>query len=100
MLRNFIASGVLALSATAADAVVLSFDNTDFLMAPEFKRLRNFSFWIDIDAVLIAGQTYSNPVLNSVDCTVFGILESEQTLSGFPAFDLPRLGASGSEFYG
>jgi hypothetical protein len=100
MLRTVFTAGFLTLSATMADATVIAFDNTDFTVTPEFNRLRDFSFRIDIDAVLVAGQTYANPMLNSVDYAIFGILDTEPTPSGFGAFDLRRTGVSGTEFYG
>jgi hypothetical protein len=35
-----------------------------------------------------------------VDYTVFGVLDSEPTPSGFPAFDLRRNAITDEEFYG
>ena len=76
----------------------IEFDNTDFTMTPQFNRLRDFAFSIDIAEDLVAGGVYSNPDLNVIVYRVFGILDTEPTPSGFPAFNLQRT-IIGDEFY-
>jgi len=84
-------------SPAAADFTI-SFDNTDFTMNPSFNRLRDFDFNINIAEDLVAGGVYNNPMLNQIDYSVFGILDTDPTPSGFPAFNLQRT-IVGNEFY-
>ena len=76
----------------------IEFDNTDFTMTPQFNRLRDFEFSIDIAEELVAGGVYTNPELNRIDYSVFGFLDLDPTPSGFPAFNLQR-SIIGDEFY-
>ncbi|MGJ8725948.1 MAG: hypothetical protein ACSHYB_15445 [Roseibacillus sp.] len=89
---------LLGLTSHSAQASVISFANTDFTMNPNFNRIRDFEFSIDIAADLTPGTTYNNPALNSIEYNVFGILDTDPTPSGFPAFDLQRT-ILGSDFY-
>ena len=100
MFRTTLTAALVALTATSAQALILEFDDTDFSVTPEFNRLRDFAFRIDLAEPIVAGQTYANPTLNSVDYTIFGILDTEATPSGFPAFDLRRNNITDAEFYG
>lgn len=79
------------------EASVITFDHNDFGLNDSFNDIRSFDFTIDLVDGLVAGQTYSNPALNSVVYNVFGVLSSP-TPSGFPAFDLRRT-IGGAEFY-
>lgn len=79
--------GVLATPASAE--FTIEFDETNFTMTPQFNRLRDFAFSIDIDEDLVAGGVYNNPNLNVIEYSIFGILDSD-TPSGFPAFNLQR----------
>lgn len=78
-------------------ATVFSFEASDFTVAPTFGDVTDFSFSLDIAAVLEPGVTYINPSLNAVEYGVSGSLEPG-TPSGFPAFDLQRT-IAGTEFY-
>lgn len=85
--------------ATPANAdFTIEFDSTAFTMAPQYNRLRDFAFSIDIDEDLVAGGVYNNPNLNQVDYSVFGILDTDPTPSGFSLFDLRR-SIIGNDFY-
>jgi len=85
-------------AAPAKAQFTIEFDNNDFTMTPQFNRLRDFDFSIGIDEQLVAGGVYTNPVLGVIDYSVFGILDTDPTPSGFPAFDLQRT-IVGNEFY-
>jgi hypothetical protein len=100
LFRSILTAGIIAATATSAHALILEFNHTDFTVTPEFNRLRDFAFRIDLAEPIVAGQTYANPTLNSVDYTVFGVLDSEPTPSGFPASDLRRNAITDEEFYG
>lgn len=97
-LQFVVVLAVLVGSVGDVSGAIISFDHTDFGMTPVFNRLRDFDFTIDIAGAIVPGRTYMNPVLNSVNYNVFGILDTDPTPSGFPAFDLRRT-ITGSEFY-
>lgn len=100
MFRSIVAAVLIAASAAPANALILEFDSTDFAVTPEFNRLRDFAFRIDLAGPIVAGEAYANPTVNQIDYNIFGILDSEPTPSGFGAFDLRRNGITDAEFYG
>jgi hypothetical protein len=62
-----------------------------------FSDVQTFSFMVDIDGPLAAGDVFYNPSPNSVEYNVSGTLASG-TPSGFPAFSLVRT-ITGADFY-
>ena len=78
-------------------AAVISFSDVDFAKTPTFSNVLTFSFMIDIDGPLAAGDVFDNPSLNSVQYNVSGQLASG-TPSGFSAFSLVRT-ISAADFY-
>jgi hypothetical protein len=79
------------------EAAVLTFSAADFGKTPVFSTVQTFSFMIDIDGPLAAGDVFNNPALNGVEYNVFGQL-APGTPSDFPAFNLERT-ISGADFY-
>ncbi|MFT5124441.1 MAG: hypothetical protein ACI9TH_004689 [Kiritimatiellia bacterium] len=84
------------LSASSVQALIISFQASDFGLNPTFSNVQTFEFSIDLAGTLTPGTTYNNPTLNGVDYHVFGTLTT--TPSGFPAFNLLR-SIGGAEFY-
>ena len=80
-----------------SQAAVITFSAADFGKTPVFSNVQTFSFMIDIDGPLAAGDVIDNPALNSVQYNVFGQL-APGTPSGFPAFNLERT-ITGADFY-
>ena len=89
------ALGVFASSAKAQFEITFGID--DFTTTPIFNSLNTFDFSIGIDEPLVAGGVYSDPDLSIIDYDIFGVL-TEDTPSGFPAFNLERT-IIGDEFY-
>jgi hypothetical protein len=87
-LLRTLATACLCLNLSSAQAFVISFEASDFGLAPVFSNVQTFAFSIDIAGPLTAGTTYSKADVNSVDYNVFGALGT--TPSGFPAFNLVR----------
>lgn len=79
---------LLLLSPRSASGDIIAFEASDFGLTTVFSNVTTFEFTIDIADPIVAGQTYTNPALNSVDYRVFGTLAA--TPSGFPAFNLVR----------
>ena len=104
-LRSRIFSLFCALSFSGScahgDVFFLTYDSrlteNDISVTNHFNGLRNFNFTIDVAAALTPGGVYTNPLLNSVNYNIYGVL-TEATPSGFTAFDLMRT-IGGSEFY-
>lgn len=69
----FVLSTVLAANAQSA---ALSFQASDFDVDPAFSNVQTFDFSIDIAGSLVAGATYTDPILNSVAYSVSGSLAS------------------------
>jgi len=88
----------LLLTGSAAQAAIISFSSADFTTTPLFNNVQTFAFSIDLAGPLTPGATYANPVLNSVDYSVSGVL-TDPTPSGFPGFNLVRNIPVGSDFY-
>ena len=86
----------LALTPALSSADLLTYQASDFGLNPTFNDVQTFAFTIDLDVAVIAGSSYTNPALTSVNYNVYGTLEN--TPSGFPAFNLVRE-ILGSEFY-
>lgn len=84
------------LGGVPAQSALITFQASDFGLTPIFSNVTTFSFSINIQGALVAGQSYVNPALNGVDYNVFGFLGA--TPSGFPAFNLVR-SIGGAEFY-
>ena len=76
---------------------VVSFDSDDFGITSVFNDVESFNFSFEVDEPLIAGMTYNDPTLQSVDYSVFGLLP-QPTPSMFPAFLLNRT-IAGADFY-
>lgn len=87
---------LLSLSISNARAAIVQFDRNDFGLTTVFSSVLNFSFTVDIAGSLVAGTSYSNPVLNSVSYNVAGFLSN--TPSMFPSFSLVR-NIAGNDFY-
>jgi len=94
-----ISLSALALANQSSDAAfTLTLSSADITPGAGFNTISFFEVTINVDAPVVAGQTYSDPAIISVDYRVNGILSSP-TPSGFPAFGLIR-SMTGTEFYG
>ena len=49
-----------------AEAAIITFSAADFGKTPRYSNVLTFSFMIDIDGPLAAGDVIDNPALNSV----------------------------------
>ena len=87
----------LLLGLQPASAFVISLSSDDFGITSVFNTINNFQFDIEVSEPLVAGATYSNPALVTVDYEIFGSLPSP-TPSMFPAFLLTR-SIPGASFY-
>lgn len=74
---------VCGLGVTAANGFTLSFQASDFGVAPVFSNVTTFDFEADIAGGLQPGL-FSDPVINTIGYNVSGSLDV--TPSGFPAF--------------
>lgn len=89
----------LCVSQAAMAEFTVSLDSADFGVTSVYNNVASFSFDLVIDAPLVAGGTYSNPAITSVEYKVFGVLDDPlPTPSGFPQFQLVR-SMTGAEFY-
>lgn len=86
--RFCVGAAALLMSVGPVSADIIGFEASDFGLTTVFSNVTTFEFTIDIADPIIAGQTYTNPTLNSVNYSVFGTLAA--TPSGFPAFNLVR----------
>jgi len=92
--------GLLAGGLSAAPAFAsftISLESSDFGITSEFNEVASFSFEIVVADSLVAGNTYDNPVLESVSYSILGLLPWP-TPSGFPGFLLTR-NIDGADFY-
>ncbi|MEM9646573.1 MAG: PEP-CTERM sorting domain-containing protein, partial [Planctomycetota bacterium] len=71
--------------------------STEVAISSVRNQITQFEFEITVNETLLAGESYQNPILGSVDYRVFGILP-DPTPSGFPSFQLVR-SISGNDFY-
>lgn len=84
------------LVSSVSHAATLSFDNTQVVNSSTATGdVREFSFVIEIRAMLRSGVQYTNPEIATIDYTVAGQLDSGNP-SQFPAFRLNRPEHSGS----
>lgn len=88
---------LLLVPSIASAQFSIEFSDADFGIVPEFGTVNSFEFAIDVADPLVAGGVYSNPVLDGVSYSVFGLLE-DGVPSGFPAFNLVRE-IGGQEFF-
>ena len=88
----------LLLGLQPASAFVISLSSADFGITSVYNTINSFQFDIEVSDPLVAGGTYNNPALVTVDYQIFGSLP-QPTPSGFPAFALNR-SIPGASFYG
>lgn len=93
-----LAAALLLAPSIASAQFSLEFSDADFGIVPEFGEVTSFDFAIDINAPLVAGGVYSNPVLSGVTYSVFGLLDANTVPSGFDSFNLSRT-IGGQEFF-
>lgn len=89
----------MALPKTARSEFTLSFNSDDFGISSVKNNVTFFNFDIVVDSVLVAGTTYSDPMLTNVDYQIDGDLRADGSPSGFPGFRLIR-NIAGADFYG
>jgi hypothetical protein len=97
MKTPFLCAALLAVAGTS-HAFTINLSTSDFAsVTPFYSFVTDFSISIDIDEPLVAGGTYSDPMLNVVDYEIMGELEVG-TPSGFPGFALERT-IIGDDYY-
>lgn len=87
---------VAALLCAQAQAATVSFSASDFLITPVFSNVTTFTFTIELQGGLLAGNSYDSASVVSVQYNVFGQLAAG-TPSGFSAFNLQRT-ITGNDF--
>ena len=88
---------IFTASCSANAEFILSFSDADFVETDTFNEINQFSIDISVADNLVAGGVYTDPIINSVDYRIGGIL-ALATPSGFPGFLLIR-SMTGTEFY-
>ena len=95
--RLLIPTVVFLFGIPTAPADLIQFEASDFGLNTTFNEVTIFDFNIDLNETIVAGSTYNNPAVNTIDYQVRGSLPMP-TPSGFSAFNLVR-NIVGSEFY-
>lgn len=87
---------VAAMLCAQAQAATVSFSASDFVITPVYSNVTTFTFTIELQGGLLAGSSYDNSSVVSVQYNVFGLLAAG-TPSGFAAFNLQRT-ITGNDF--
>jgi len=88
---------IITASCSAQAEFILSFSDADFVETDTFNEINQFGINISVADNMVAGGVYTDPIINSVNYTIGGVLASP-TSSGFPGFLLIRA-MTGAEFY-